>query len=359
MKQGIDTLSNYQQWRKLYNELAASDKSPFFTPQYYQAYLEVENHPVRCFWAYQDEDNYLFYPFLIRSINALGYELDDEHYDICGAYGYNGPLGKVKDPNFITLFNNELQSYLRESKVVTEFVRYCPVIGNREFHSYTEHIHVLDNVYVDLSQGLDHVWEKEFSGRVRTSIRKGESYSLETIIERGNSVSEEHLSLFYAIYNSTMQRNLADDFYYFDLNFFTRLLEEGGSSVVLALTFLGNTTISTGLFLVEGANAFQFLGGTLSDFYKYQANSILQWEIIKYLYSYRVKKYSLGGGSSKGDSLFTYKKSFARYCDNPFYIGTKIHNPGVYSEIVDQWQQKYPGAAAKHTGKVQGYRIFT
>lgn len=355
MKQGIDTLDNYQQWDKLYNGLAACDKSPFFTPQYYQAYLEVENHPVRCFWVYQDEDNYLFYPFLSRSINDLGYELDDVYYDVCGAYGYNGPLGKVKDPNFITLFNSELHSYLRDSKVVTEFVRYCPLIGNRKYHNYTEQIHVLENVYVDLTQGPDYVWEKEFEYRVRKTVRKGASYNLETVFLSGEQIDADAIREFFAIYNSTMQRNEADDYYYFDLAFFTRLVEMMKDKVLLGTTYLGDKAISTELLLIDKKLCFGFLGGTLADYYEYKANTFQRWELIKHIGNLGVQKYSMGGGA-RGGGILKFKLSFAKNCDNPFYIGAKVHNPNVYTEILSQWKQKFPDAAQKHKGKLQGYR---
>jgi len=296
MKQGIDTLANHRQWLKLYNELAASDKSPFFTPQYYQAYLEVENHPVRCVWVYQDEDNYLFYPFLIRSINDLGYDLDDEYYDICGAYGYNGPLGKVKDPNFITLFNNGLQAYLQENKVVTEFVRYCPLIGNRKYHSYTEQTHVLENVYVDLTQGPDYVWEKEFEYRVRKTVRKGASYNLETVFLSGEQIDADAIHEFFAIYNSTMQRNEADNYYYFDISFFTKLVEVMKDKVLLSTTYLGDKAISTELLLIDEQLCFGFLGGTLADYYEYKANSFQRWELIKHISDLGIQNTQWGEG---------------------------------------------------------------
>lgn len=355
MKQGIDTLNNYKQWNELYNGLAARDKSPFFTPQYYQAYLEVENHPVQCFWAYQDEDNYLFYPFLIRSVNALGYELDDEYYDLCGAYGYNGPLGKVKDPNFISSFNNELKLYLHENKVVTEFVRYCPLVGNRKYHNYTEQIHVLENVYVDLSQGPDYVWEKEFEYRVRKTVRKGASYDLETVFLSGEQIEADAIREFFAIYNSTMQRNEADDYYYFDLSFFTKLVEVMKDRVLLSTTYLGDKAISTELLLIDEQLCFGFLGGTLADYYEYKANTFQRWELIKHIGGLGIQKYSMGGGA-RGGGILKFKLSFAKNCDNPFYIGTKVHNPDVYSEILAQWQQKWPEAAEIHGEKLQGYR---
>jgi hypothetical protein len=49
--------------------------------------------------------------------------------------------------------------------------------------------------------------------------------------------------------------------------------------------------------------------------------------------------------------------SFAKGCESPFFIGTKVHLPEVYEEIKAQWAAMYPQAAALHSGKLQGYRI--
>ena len=88
MNIAIDTLDNDIVWRKLYDELAASDKSPFFTPHYYRAYMEVEKHPAQCFWVYQDEENYLFYPYLKKSNKVLKYDFTNHYSDINADYRF-------------------------------------------------------------------------------------------------------------------------------------------------------------------------------------------------------------------------------------------------------------------------------
>ncbi|GAB1468733.1 hypothetical protein MASR2M64_14820 [Candidatus Cloacimonadota bacterium] len=357
MNFGIDTNINNELWHKLYARLPATEMSPFFSPAYYNAYHAVEKADIECFWGYQNDENFLFYPYFKKSINALGYALSDEFYDISGAYGYNGPIGNVKDAGFIAQFNDALQNHLLESKVVTEFVRYCPITANHKYHTYTQQFDVLDNVYISLVNGLDWVWNESFEYRVRKSIRKGESYGLNTAISRGSEVTEDDLHCFYNIYTSTMNRNDADGFYYFDYVFFHGMLENMGDMGLLVFTYLGDKAVSAELVLLDGKLAYGFLGGTLSEFYNYKANTFQRWELLKYLHAQGVEKYSMGGGASRGDSIYDFKMSFAKGCVNPFFIGTKVHLPDVYEEIKAQWAAKYPHAAAKHSGKLQGYRI--
>ena len=356
---GIDSLNQSGKWNALFDLLPAQNKSPFFSKAYYDSYSEVEQAEAQCFWAYQDEGNYLFYPYLKRSINDLGYSLPEDYFDISGAYGYNGPLGMAQDPDFIKAFNSELQEYLQDSFVVTEFVRYCPIIENRHLHSYTEQINVLDNVYIDIAPGLDKVWDDSFAYRVRKTVRKGESYGLKTRFMRGSEVDDSDLQVFFEIYNSTMQRNDADDFYYFDFHFFKRLSDKLGEMLLLSITYFEDIPISTELILLGGELAYGFLGGTLREYYQYKANTFQRWELLKYLEPLGFKKYSMGGGAARGDSIYDFKMSFARGCENPFFIGTKVHLPEVYASIISQWKNKYPSAAAKHSSKLQGYRHIT
>lgn len=358
MRYGTDTLTSHQNWERLYALPYRVGNSPFFSKAYYNSYIEVEKAEVECFWAYQDECNYLFYPYLRKAINQLGYDLPSVYYDVSGAYGYNGPIGMAKDQGFLSLYNSNLKKHFQDSAVVTEFVRFCPITDNRHFHTYTDQVDVLDNVYIDLSKGLDAVWNESFEYRVRKSICKGENYGLKTELLRGTEITEDALHIFFKIYNSTMQRNEADRFYFFDYGFFTGLRDKLGEMLLLSITYLKDTPISTELILIGGVLAFGFLGGTLSEYYQYKANTFQRWELLKYLEQQGIQKYSMGGGATRGDSIYKFKMSFAKGCNNPFYIGTKVHNPSVYDQIVNQWQAKYPESYAKYSGRIQGYRMI-
>ena len=143
-----------------------------------------------------------------------------------------------------------------------------------------------------------------------------------------------------------MQRNDADSFYFFDLDFFLSLHENMGQMLMLALTYMEGKAITTELVLTSGKLAFAFLGGTLGEYYQYKANTFQRWELVKYLCEHGFDIYSMGASIAREDSIYKFKKSFARDCVNPFYIGIKVHLPEVYAEIRNQWQERYPEAAA-------------
>ena len=102
----------------------------------------------------QDKDNFLFYPFIKKKHKCLGYDLDAQYYDISGAYGYNGRLGKVSDPQLLWIYSIQSCRFLKGSGVVTEFTRYCPITGNRNTTAIPSNWTLLDNVFSRCGQGL-------------------------------------------------------------------------------------------------------------------------------------------------------------------------------------------------------------
>jgi hypothetical protein len=353
----IDSISNHKYWDLLYSQLEPDKKNTFFSPEYYECYRKVDSAETECFIAQKNDDNFLFYPYLIKNINELGYDLNNQYFDIQGAYGYNGPIGKVNDAGFLQQFNQALKQHFLERNVVTEFVRYCPVVGNRIFHTYPLQIDVLDNVYIDLSTGLEYVWNNSFEGKVRRAIKKGISYGLETRICTGDEIEQTIMDALYQIYIATMQRNQADNFYFFNINFFEAMLSTQKKKIIIAVTYLDEIPVTAELLMVDGQLAYGFLGGTLSEYYMYKANTFQRYELIKYLIDKGFSKYSIGGGAIRNDSIYDFKMSFAKGCQNPFYIGTYVHNSCIHKDITSQWENKYPALVQPHKSKVQCYRI--
>ena len=89
MRFGTNTLTQAERWDQLFRLIRPISKSPFFSKAYYDSYSNVEQGEAQCFWGYKDEKNFLFYPYLRKSINSLAYDLPTDYHDISGAYGYN------------------------------------------------------------------------------------------------------------------------------------------------------------------------------------------------------------------------------------------------------------------------------
>lgn len=87
------------------------------------------------------------------------------------------------------------------------------------------------------------------------------------------------------------------------------------------------------------------------------ANSFLIDRALDFAKNNGAKLFHLGGGRSSDadDSLFRFKKNFSKQI-LPFYIGKRIHNQAIYSQVVEQWENKYPEKIDKYNNLLLKYR---
>jgi lipid II:glycine glycyltransferase (peptidoglycan interpeptide bridge formation enzyme) len=280
------------------------------------------------------------YPFLLNSVNNVGYKLDKEYSDIQGVYGYNGVLSTSYDVDFRNFFYKYFNEFCIKKNIIAEFIRYNPIIKNHEFCVEDNPIYVLDNVLIDLQLSLEDIWMQSFDNGVRKAVKKGKTHNLVLESYTGEHLNNDLLSEFIKIYHSTMDRNSAGKFYYFNSEYFHNVIKLLPNNSLFSFVKKDNRIISVELNYFYGMYAYGFCGGTSSEFYKFSPNSFLRYELIKVLKDWGIKYYSIGGGLVKNDSKYKFKKSFSKHIDNKFFISKKIHNKKIYSEVLQQWESK-------------------
>ena len=152
MNCNVLTLSDKDKWNKYLHKLPINQQDIYFTSEYYELYERNGDGKALCFVFEQDEEIAL-YPFLINSVNELGYDLDAEYYDIQGAYGYNGVVTSSYKTNFREVFYQEFESYCNDNNIIAEFTRFHPLLGNYKF-SETDLNIVFDRKTIFLDKGL-------------------------------------------------------------------------------------------------------------------------------------------------------------------------------------------------------------
>lgn len=81
-------------WDEYIQKLPLDNQDIYFTSQYYLL-EEKEGHGLPQLFVFTDDtDNLGIYPFLKRPINS--HQINGHYYDIETAYGYGGPLVKIK-----------------------------------------------------------------------------------------------------------------------------------------------------------------------------------------------------------------------------------------------------------------------
>ena len=142
------------------------------------------------------------------------------YYDLVTPYGYGGPVilgcheGHKRD--LIDGFASSFREYCKANNVVSEFVRFHPIINNADdFGSLYRIEHIRNTVGTNLKD-FGNPFDEEFSKSARQCIRRALRAGVECRIVE----NPENLDGFKKIYYATMERNVADAYYFFDDDYF-------------------------------------------------------------------------------------------------------------------------------------------
>ena len=132
-----------------------------------------------------------------------------------------------------------------------------------------------------------------------------------------------------------MDRNNATDYYYFDDEYFDDILKYFRNNVILVEAIFEGKTIAAGLYFVYKNMIHIHLSGTITEYLYLSPAYILRyavtlWGIEK---GYEIIHHGGGRTSSEEDTLYLFKKNFARLYDVDFYLGKKIWNKDIYDEL--------------------------
>lgn len=259
----------------------------------------------------------------------------ETYFDIATPYGYGGPLlHDVSDKErLIAAYMEDFASYTGANGIVSEFVRFHPIVGNgvdfREaYHS------CFDRKTVGTNLTYEDVIATEFSKHKRKDIRK-----LLKNPEIRYAIDEHPGSLddFMEIYYSTMERDGADSYYFFDRSYFEKMRKAFPENLLTCKVFLADKCIAMGVYFSYGRYLHAHLSGTLSEYMSYSPAYILKYALAVYGHEHGYEVIHYGGGSSTSpeNGLYKFKKEFGRTTDFDFYLAKKIWNEAIYRELCE------------------------
>lgn len=344
------TLRESEEWNQFHSMLSSEQQDVYFTPDYYSLYEHDGDGKVCCF-VYEEESGIVLYPFLINSINQLGYELDDEYYDIQGAYGYNGIVSSFKDESFIARFHECFDQFCQEQHIAAEFSRFHPLLNNQALASLKmQTFYSRKTVRLDLKISLDEIWKNQFSSKNRNMIRKAEKEGV-TIVE------SDDYETFKWLYDRTMINLHAEDFYFFPQSYYDEYKGSFKDNSMLCFAQLDGKVIAGSMFMFSDDYAHYHLSARDRDYSRYAANNLILWYAIRKAKERGCKCFHFGGGTTgeEDDSLLKFKKDFSK-AETEFWIGKRVHNPLIYDEVVRQWKGRFPESYEHNKVKLLGYR---
>ena len=184
-------------------------------------------------------------------------------------------------------------------------------------------------------------------------IRKAEKNGLEYIADN----NYEYIQDFIRIYEKTMTRLDAEDFYYFDNNYYSNFVKYIADSGFLGAVRLKDKIVGAALFMQSGKYGHYHLAGSDRDYSSLGINNFLLWNTIIEMKNRGVEQFHLGGGTSddSNDSLLKFKKTFSR-TEKEFYIGKWIFDESVYNQICTDWEKENPNLVEKYGNRLLKYR---
>ena len=253
-------------------------------------------------------------------------------FDYTTVYGYGGWL--VSDcfnaDNYEKL-DSEYCTVCKEKNIISEFVRFHPLIGNAVNFKKMYDVSDLGNtVYMDLTGGQEQIWTS-LTGKNRNMIRKAQKLGVKIDKARDKNIFEK----FIPIYNSTMDRDNADSYYFFSNEFYDCIRTEVSDNVEVYYAEYDERIIAMAIILNYGKNVHYHLSGSLAEYKNCAATNLLLYTVACDYSRLGFSRFHLGGGVGADNNcgLFKFKESFNKTGLLTFSIGKKIFDRDIYEKL--------------------------
>lgn len=249
-------------------------------------------------------------------------------FDFATVYGYGGWIIEGKDENLFS----EYTTWCRENSVVSEFVRFHPMFQNQEaVKCFYDVIPLGLTVFMDTSS-QETIWAN-LTSKNRNMIRKAEKSGVEIKMSRDMSIYDA----FRDIYNGTMDKDNADDYYYFNREFYESVCHDFKDNARIFYATLDDKIIAASIMIYANGRMNYHLSGSLREYANLAPTNLLLYKAALWGMEQGYKTLYMGGGVGSGeDSLFKFKKSFYRKDDLPrFHIGKRIFDEEKYAMLLE------------------------
>ncbi len=267
---------------------------------------------------------------IAKCVHFEGLLPENTFFDFATPYGYGGWILEGKTENSAQLFS-EYENWCKNNNIVSEFVRFHPVVDNYLLSTdFYDVIPLGNTVTLDISSP-EVIWEN-ITSKNRNVIRKAEKSGVE--IKIGNSA--ELYEKFTEIYNKTMEHDSADEYYFFSKEFYDSIREDLPQNAQIFYAEKDGEIIAASIMIYANGKLNYHLSGSLFEYRTFAPSNLLLYKAALWGYENGFKTFHLGGGVGSGeDSLFKFKKSFYRKDKlTSFAIGKKVFLEEKYKELV-------------------------
>ena len=318
----IYSIEENAQWDSIVRGFANYDV--YYLSGYVKAF-QIHGDGDPCLLYYDADGLRAIYVYMKRKTAIEGY------YDSVTPYGYGGVLfeGNTSEQNLQAFWKAYVES-MKEQGIVDNFVRYHPVLKNAEpMKAISTVIDLGKTIAFDLASP-EVIWENIIS-KNRNMIRKAEKNGI--TIEHGKGM--ELLDQFTAIYNATMDKDHAEEYYYFKRPFYESIDSDLKDNYEMFYAMYEGRPIAMSIMIFANGRLNYHLSGSDIEYRNLAPSNLLLYKAALWGYEQGCKTFHLGGGVGSGeDNLYKFKAAFNKNSDYQFSIGKEIFDQEKYDELV-------------------------
>lgn len=337
-------------WNKIVNSYVKKDV--YYTCEYAVSLMESEGGTPYLL-SYESDGCRLCYSVIEKDIadcsEFKGNIEQGFYFDWNTPYGYGGPLADVEGLTDIQQenFKKELYEIAEQRGIVTQFLRFHPLLQNQSVcGKVMENIYLKDTIFMNLDTQDDIMVQMD--SKNRNLIRKALKNNVVIKHDGGELIDD-----FIRIYETTMDRDNAEDFYYFPRSYYEYIKENMSAETEYFYAFKDDKMVAASIFFHNDEYMHYHLSGNLVEYRTYAPTNLIIYEAAKWGREQGIKALHLGGGVGMEDSLFHFKEQFNKKGRSAFWVGRNIFMPEKYSELLDKRQQANPGFDRNNSYRIQ------
>lgn len=322
-------LENSNKWDKIVKSF--KDYDVYYLSGYCKAFkYHGDGEPL--LFYYEDEKCRAINVVMKRDIaldsHFIGIIEGNKYFDFATPYGYGGWL--IEGERVGNLFK-EYEKWCFENNIVSEFVRYHPVLNNSVFSEGIYDVVPLgETIAIDTSD-KELIWTN-FNKKNRNVIRK----AINNGIEIRHGFSEELFDVFINLYNATMDKDNANKYYYFGKEFYKSIRNDLKDNATIFYAILNEVVVAASIIIFANGRLNYHLSGSMKDYQHLAPSNYLLYKASEWGNEIGCKTFHLGGGvGSSEDSLFKFKRAFYNGELKRYFIGKKIFNMDVYKKLTE------------------------
>ena len=263
----------------------------------------------------------------------------DGVYDSITPYGYGGFLleGNQSEENLKVLWAAYVQK-MKELNIADNFVRYHPVLANAvPMKVCSDVIDLGKTVAMDLTSE-EVIWTNIHS-KNRNMIRKAEKNGIEIKHGQGLELFDE----FIKIYNATMDKDNAEEYYYFKPEFYRSIHEDLKDNYELFWAEYEGKIIAMSIMIFANGRLNYHLSGSDIEYRNLAPSNLLLYKAALWGCEKGMKTFHLGGGVGSGeDNLYKFKAAVNRKSDYQFSIAKMVFDQEKYDALVEERASRDP-----------------